>query len=67
LAAASTRRCRRCTADWADVLAARRVPEHERRMLAAEPAAMHARRVEPDVVEFLLPSVDTQVRQLKAL
>ena len=64
--------------DWADVLAALRVPERERRMLSAElnafgeqvdrlPDVMHAEGVESDIVEFLMPSIDTQIRQLKAL
>jgi serine/threonine-protein kinase HipA len=64
--------------DWADVLAALPVPEHEHRMLAVElsrfaeaierlPDTMQAQGVDHDIVEFLTPSIDTQVRQLKAL
>ena len=64
--------------DWSDVLAALPVPERERRMLAGAlhqfggwierlPDIMDARGVDRDIVEFLTPSIDTQVRQLKAL
>jgi serine/threonine-protein kinase HipA len=64
--------------EWADVLAALPVPDNERKMLAAAlsrfavrieqlPDVMQAQGVDHDVIEFLTPSVDTQVRQLKAL
>lgn len=64
--------------DWADVLAALPVPEHERQVLALElgrfseqlerlPDIMDAEGVDHDIVEFLAPSIDTQVRQLKAV
>lgn len=64
--------------DWADVLAALRVPEHERAMLESAlsrfaeqverlPAIMAAHGVDHDIIEFLTPSIETQVRQLKAL
>jgi serine/threonine-protein kinase HipA len=63
---------------WADVLAALPIHEHERRMLAqalsrfAEqieclPDIMEAQGVDRDIIEFLTQSIDTQVRQLKAL
>jgi len=64
--------------DWADVLAALRVPDCERRMLAGElsrfavqierlPDIMAAHGVDHDIIEFLTQYIDTQVRQLKAL
>lgn len=64
--------------DWSDVLAALPVPERERRPLGralnrfAErierlPDIMEAQGVDHDIIEFLMPSIDTQVRQLKAL
>lgn len=64
--------------DWADVLAALPVPDRERRMLAGElsrfaiqverlPDIMAAQGVDHDIIEFLTPYIDTQVRQLKAL
>ncbi|QCP51485.1 hypothetical protein FAZ95_21390 [Trinickia violacea] len=64
--------------DWADVLAALRVPDRERRMLAGElrrfagqierlPDTMAEQGVDHDIIEFLTQYVDTQVRQLKAL
>ena len=64
--------------DWADVLAALPIHEHERRVLAqalsrfAEqierlPDIMEAQGVDHDIIEFLAQSIDTQVRQLKAL
>ena len=64
--------------DWADVLAALPVSDHERRMLGEElsrfamqverlPDIMEAQGVDYDVIEFLTQSVATQVRQLKAL
>ncbi len=64
--------------DWADVLAALPVPEHERRALALAlrrfavqierlPEIMEAQGVDHDIIEFLTQSIDTQVRQLKAL
>ncbi|RDK03982.1 type II toxin-antitoxin system HipA family toxin [Paraburkholderia lacunae] len=64
--------------DWADVLAALPVPDHERRMLAGElsrfavqierlPDTMAAQGVDHDIIEFVTQYIDTQVRQLKAL
>ncbi len=64
--------------DWADVLAALPVPDHERRMLAQAlsrfvvqierlPDIMEVQGVDHDIIEFLTQSIDTQVRQLKAL
>jgi serine/threonine-protein kinase HipA len=64
--------------DWADVLAALPVPDRERRMLAGElsqfgveierlPDIMETQGVDHDIIEFLTPYMDTQVRQLKAL
>jgi len=64
--------------EWADVLAALPVPDHERQMLTAGlnrfavqierlPDVMEAQGVDHDVIEFLTQSVDTQVRQLQAL
>lgn len=64
--------------DWADVLAALPVPELERELLARElhrfamqierlPDIMAAQGVDHDITEFLIPTIDTQVRQLKAL
>jgi serine/threonine-protein kinase HipA len=64
--------------DWADVLAALPVSGHERRMLALElsrfaaqierlPDIMEELGVDHDIIEFLTPYIDTQVRQLKAL
>jgi serine/threonine-protein kinase HipA len=64
--------------DWADVLAALPVPDRERRMLALAlsrfaaqierlPDIMEAQGVDHDIIEFLAQSIDTQVRQLKAL
>jgi serine/threonine-protein kinase HipA len=64
--------------DWTDVLAALPVPDHERRMLAAElsrfavqierlPDIMAAQGVDHDIIEFLTQDIDTQARQLKAL
>jgi serine/threonine-protein kinase HipA len=64
--------------EWADVLAALPVPDDERRALARAlsrfaaqierlPDIMEAQGVDDDIVEFLLRSIDTQTRQLKAL
>lgn len=64
--------------DWSDVLAALPVPERERRMLGGAlnrfagrierlPDVMEAQGVDHDIIEFLTPSIDTQVRQLQAL
>lgn len=64
--------------DWADVLAALPVAVDERRTLAAAlarfatqierlPDVMDTQGVDHDIIEFLVPSIDTQVRQLKAL
>jgi serine/threonine-protein kinase HipA len=64
--------------DWTDVLTALPVSEPERRMLALElsrfavqieslPNIMEEQGVDHDVIEFLTRSIDTQVRQLKAL
>jgi serine/threonine-protein kinase HipA len=64
--------------DWADVLAALPVPDHERELLAQAlsrfavqierlPDIMETQGVDHDIIEFLTPSIDTQVRQLKAL
>jgi serine/threonine-protein kinase HipA len=64
--------------DWADVLAALPVPDQERQTLALglsrfaaqiERLAdiMEAQGVDHDIIEFLTPHIDTQVRQLKAL
>lgn len=64
--------------NWADVLGALAVPAHERGMLARElnrfagqmerlPDIMAAQGVDHDIVEFLTPSVESQVRQLKDL
>ena len=64
--------------DWADVLAALPVPEHERRMVALEvshfamqidrrPDIMEAQGVDEDIIKFLTQNIDTQVRQLKVL
>jgi len=64
--------------DWADVLAALPVPEHERRMVASEvsrfamqidrrPDIMEAQGVDEDIIKFLTQNIDTQVRQLKVL
>lgn len=64
--------------EWADVLAALPVPDDERRALARGlsrfaaqierlPDIMEAQGVDDDIVEFLLRSIDTQTRQLKAL
>jgi serine/threonine-protein kinase HipA len=64
--------------EWADVLAALRLPDHERQLLAQAlgrfamqierlPDIMETQGVDHDIIEFLTPSIDTQVRQLKAL
>jgi serine/threonine-protein kinase HipA len=64
--------------NWADVLAVLPLPDGERRMLDEAlnrfagqierlPDVMQAQGVDHDVIEFLTPSVDTQVRQLQAL
>ena len=64
--------------DWADVLAALPVHDHERRMLAQAlsrfaaqverlPDIMEVQGVDHDIIEFLTQYIDTQVRQLKAL
>lgn len=64
--------------DWADVLAALPVPDDEQRMLALDmsrfgaqiehlPDVMEEHGVDRDIIEFLAPSIDAQVRQLKAL
>ncbi|MGN6232876.1 MAG: HipA domain-containing protein [Trinickia sp.] len=64
--------------DWGDVLAALPVPGDERLTLGAAlcrfaaqlerlPDIMDLHGVDSDIVEFLIPSIDTQVRQLKAL
>ena len=64
--------------EWADVLAVLPVPDRERRMLigtlsrfAAEierlPDIMALHGVDSDIIEFLIPSIDGQVRQLNAL
>lgn len=64
--------------DWADVLAMLPVPDRERRILATElsrfavqierlPDIMAAQGVDHDIIEFLTPHIDTQVRQLNAL
>jgi len=64
--------------EWADVLAALSVPDGERRTLADAlvrfaaqterlPDIMEAQGVDRDIIEFLMPSIDAQVRQLKAL
>lgn len=64
--------------DWAEVLAALPVPVHERATLAVElgrfaeqierlPDVMQAQGVDHDIIEFLVPFIDTQMRQLKAL
>jgi serine/threonine-protein kinase HipA len=64
--------------DWADVLAALPVSAGERLMLAQAlggfaaqverlPDIMDLHGVDSDIIEFLIPSIDTQVRQLKAL
>jgi serine/threonine-protein kinase HipA len=64
--------------DWADVLTALPVPDHERRMLVQAlsrfasqierlPDIMDAQGVDRDIIEFLTQSIDTQVRQLKSL
>jgi serine/threonine-protein kinase HipA len=60
------------------VLAALPVSAHERRELAGAlgrfaaqverlPDIMEAQGVDHDIIEFLTPSIDTQVRQLNAL
>lgn len=64
--------------DWADVLAALPVAEHERSMLALAlsrfavqierlPDIMATQGVDHDIIEFLTYSIDTQARQLRAL
>jgi serine/threonine-protein kinase HipA len=64
--------------DWGDVLAALPIPSDERRWLALELSrfagqierlsdVMKAQGVDDDIIEFLTYSIDTQVRQLKAL
>jgi serine/threonine-protein kinase HipA len=64
--------------EWADVLAALSVPDGERRTLADVlvrfaaqterlPDIMEAQGVDRDIIEFLMPSIDAHVRQLKAL
>lgn len=64
--------------DWADVLAALSVDDGERKRLADAlrafalhierlPEVMAAQGVDQDIIEFLTHSIDTQVRQLKAL
>ncbi|MGF6774042.1 serine/threonine-protein kinase HipA [Paraburkholderia sp. GAS199] len=64
--------------DWADVLAALPVPDGERATIAAGlrrfavrieslTDLMDGQGVDHDIVEFLTQSIDTQVRQLKAL
>lgn len=64
--------------DWGDVLAVLPLPEEERRMLAEAlnrfaiqieglPDVMATQGVDHDIIAFLMRSIDTQVRQLKAL
>jgi serine/threonine-protein kinase HipA len=64
--------------NWAGVLTALPVPDHERRILAQalsgfaaqierRPDVMDAQGVDHDIIEFLTQSIDTQVRQLKAI
>lgn len=64
--------------EWGDVLAALSLPDDERRALARAMSRfgaqlerlagiMEKHGVDHDIVEFLTPSIDAQVRQLKAL
>lgn len=64
--------------DWGDVLAALPLPEGERGLhvealhrfavqIERLPGIMEAQGVDDDIIAFLLPSIDTQFRQLKAL
>jgi len=64
--------------DWGDILAALPIERDERTWLARElngfagrierlPDVMKAQGVDDDIIEFLGHSIDTQVRQLKAL
>ncbi|WP_233853946.1 type II toxin-antitoxin system HipA family toxin [Paraburkholderia sp. HD33-4] len=64
--------------EWGDVLAALPVDARERQQLRAAlgafasqverlPDTMQAQGADHDIIEFLMPSIDTQLRQLRAL
>lgn len=64
--------------EWFDVLSAMRLPEHEHAALSQAlknfaqkierlPDVMQTQGVDHDIITFLIPHIDTQVRQLSAL